>query len=173
MLHALWLTCYISCQQRQEFSSTSWLAPGDFEYATEVSILQLLWQWAIMFSALQKKEVMNRFAQSWEIWKNTRRKERRDAINRRVHANCRKFNNAKCKMLHLGWGNTEHKNRLGQQGTESSPVEKNSRNKKPTWASSVFLHPGRFGLHQKRVGQQRQGCDDFPALKTSWGVCVV
>lgn len=57
MLHALWLACYISCQQRQEFSSTSWLAPGDFEYATEVSILQLLWQWAIMFSALQKRKL--------------------------------------------------------------------------------------------------------------------
>ena len=35
-----------------------------------------------------------------------------------------KLNKAKCKVLHLGWGNSWYQYRLGDEGTESSPVEK-------------------------------------------------
>ena len=40
------------------------------------------------------------------------------------HANFRKYNKAKCNVLHLGWGNLKHRYRLGREWIENSPEEK-------------------------------------------------
>jgi len=47
-----------------------------------------------------------------------------DRLERWACVNCRKFNKAKCKVLHVGRGNPKHKYRLGREWIEGSPEEK-------------------------------------------------
>ena len=47
-----------------------------------------------------------------------------DRLERCACVNLMRFNRVKCKVLHVGWGNPKYQYRLGGEGMESSPVEK-------------------------------------------------
>jgi len=47
-----------------------------------------------------------------------------DRLEKRACASLVRFNKAKCKVVHLDWGSPHYQYRLGDEGTESSPAEK-------------------------------------------------
>ena len=72
---------------------------------------------------------LNRFAGDTKLNGATDMLEGRDDIQRDLdrlercaHSNLMRFNKAKCKILHLRWGNLKHKYRLGREWLESNKI---------------------------------------------------
>ncbi|PKU29999.1 rna-directed dna polymerase from mobile element jockey-like [Limosa lapponica baueri] len=92
-----------------------------------------------------------------------------DRLQRWACANLMKFNQAKCRVLHLGNGNPRHKHKLGREWLESSLEEKDlgvlvDKKVDMSWQCALAESQPHHGLHQKKRGQQVQGGDSAPLL---------
>ncbi|PKU45021.1 rna-directed dna polymerase from mobile element jockey- hypothetical protein [Limosa lapponica baueri] len=74
---------------------------------------------------------LSKFADDTKLYGAVYTLEGRDAIQRDLDrldrwacVNLRKFNQAKCKILHMDHSSPKHKYRLGREWIESSPEEK-------------------------------------------------
>jgi len=102
--------------------------------------------------------------------------EGRDAIQRGLGrlerwacVNLIKCNETKCRVLHTSWGNPKHKYRLGDEGMESSPEEKDlgvlvDKKLKHDPATCTHSSEGQLypGLHPQQRGQQGERGDSAP-----------
>ena len=77
------------------------------------------------------KCTLSKFANDTKLCDTVDMLKGRDAIQRdpdrlesSASVSLMKFNKAKCKVLHMSWGNPKPKRRLGGNLTESSPEEK-------------------------------------------------